>query len=355
MTSENKQTPLAPTGQGKKRPPVNRLKPMLLWVGLLGCIAATIIAFQAWSFLNTPVRPDSTTTRFIIASGESLTRIAENLKESDLISSAFFFSLYARHQNAAGSLQTGEYLFTNAHTPEEILFILRKGKVKLYRITLPEGLNMEETADVVARSGFCPREAFLALCRDADYIETLKVPSHTLEGFLYPDTYFFPVTAGCKDIISTMVTSFNRVFTEKWKERARELKFSVQDVVTLASIIEKETGKAFERPIISSVFHNRLERKMKLQSDPTVIYGDKDFRGRIRTRHLRRKTPYNTYVIKGLPLGPIANPGSAALEAALYPDRTDYIFFVSKNDRTHLFSKTLKEHNQAVRKYQLKK
>ena len=158
-----------------------------------------------------------------------------------------------------------------------------------------------------------------------------------------------------EQIISAMVNRFWSVFTTEWKVRAKDLGFTVHQIVTLASIIEKETGAAFERPIISSVFHNRLKKKMRLESDPTVIYGIKNFDGNLTRKHLSTHTPYNTYKIKGLPAGPIANPGRASLEAALYPERSVFIYFVSKKDNTHYFSTNLKEHNQAVRKYQLRR
>ena len=152
-----------------------------------------------------------------------------------------------------------------------------------------------------------------------------------------------------------MVGHFKNVFTKKWQARAKSLGFSVHDIVTLASIIEKETGDAQERPVISSVFHNRLKKNMRLESDPTVIYGLKNFDGNIKRKHLKMVTPYNTYQIKGLPLGPIANPGALSLQAALNPAKTEYLFFVSKKDTTHQFSKTIQEHNRAVKKYQLRK
>jgi len=152
-----------------------------------------------------------------------------------------------------------------------------------------------------------------------------------------------------------MVKEFNRVFTLKWRKRAKALGFSVHDIVTLASIIEKETGNAGERSLVSSVFHNRLKKNIPLESDPTVIYGIKNFNGNITKKNLNTKTPYNTYRMKGLPHGPIANPGRLSLKAALFPADTHYLFFVSKNDSTHKFSKTIGEHNRAVRKYQLGK
>jgi len=181
----------------------------------------------------------------------------------------------------------------------------------------------------------------------------LGLGAETLEGYLFPDTYFFPKDVTVEKIISTMVLRFWSIFSPAWKERAKHYGLTVHQVVTLASIIEKETGAAFERPLISSVFHNRLRKKMRLESDPTVIYGIKNFDGNLTRKHLKTRTPYNTYAIRGLPVGPIANPGRASLEAALFPEKTSFIYFVSKKDTTHHFSTNLKEHNRAVRKYQL--
>ena len=181
----------------------------------------------------------------------------------------------------------------------------------------------------------------------------MGIPGKTVEGYLFPETYFFQKQASAEKIIRAMIGRFKSVFTKEWKNRAQELGFSVHEIVTLASIIEKETGVAKERSIISSVFHNRLEKGIRLASDPTVIYGIENFDGNLTRQDLRTRTPYNTYTNYGLPPGPIANPGKAALEAALYPADTPYLYFVAKPDNTHHFSTTLAEHNRAVRKYQL--
>jgi len=253
------------------------------------------------------------------------------------------------------NLQAGEYVLSGSKSPAQILDILLKGKVKLYRITIPEGLNINDTALIVEKAGFCNSAVFISLCKNESFILSLDIKSTSLEGYLYPDTYFFPKNTSCRTIISMMTDHFKQVFNSKWVSRAKDLNFSVHEIVTLASIIEKETGDVSERPLISSVFHNRLKKNMRLESDPTVIYGIKDFDGNIKRKHLRMITPYNTYKIKGLPVGPIANPGAKAIEAALFPVQSDYLFFVSKKDTTHKFSKTIREHNKAVRKYQLRK
>jgi UPF0755 protein len=169
---------------------------------------------------------------------------------------------------------------------------------------------------------------------------------------LFPDTYGVTRSESAKDIIAKMVRRYHQIVDPSWPARARQIGFSMHEVVIFASIVEKETGAAWERPLISSVFHNRLKKRIRLQSDPTVIYGIKNYSGNITKADLRRKTPYNTYRIAGLPAGPISNPGKEALHAALYPKKSPYIYFVSRNDGTHVFSKTLKEHNRAVYKYQ---
>lgn len=325
----------------------------LVFVLAIASLAAGLGIFQMASFLKTPASAQGQDKIFTISPGQSLARISRNLQAQELISDHTLFTLYARYKKAATRLKAGEYQISSSSTPVQVLDRLLKGRVMLYRLTVPEGLNMDETALLVQKAGFCGPEQFLPLCQDSEFIQKLSVESHSLEGYLYPTTYYFPKEANCRQIIQKMVDTFHNIYTKEWKNRTEELGFTVNQVVTLASIIEKETGNASERPLISSVFHNRLEKKMRLQSDPTVIYGDKEFDGRIRRRHLDRITPYNTYQISGLPKGPIANPGALALEATLYPVESSYLYFVSKNDTTHKFSKNLSEHNRAVRKYQL--
>lgn len=306
-------------------------------------------------FIQNPATPSASEKIFIITPGQSLARITENLEKKSIISNKTYFKLFTKLEKAEKKLQAGEYILSGAKSPDQILKILINGKVKLYRITLPEGLNIKEVAGLVEKANFCNITEFINLCHNQSFIISLGIKSITLEGYLFPDTYFFPKQTSCEDIITAMVLQFTTIFTEKWKARAKTLGFSVHEIVILASIIEKETGDASERPLISSVFHNRLKKNMRLESDPTVIYGIKNFDGNITKKHLATMTPYNTYQIKGLPSGPIANPGALSLQAALYPAKTDYLFFVSKKDTTHQFSKTIREHNQAVKKYQLRK
>lgn len=332
----------------------NFKQPKILLAGIPVALLliASVFLFYLDRFAHTPFPGPQEPTIFLIEPGQSLNLIAANLEKQGLIAGQLRFKLYARYQKEAAKLKAGEYEISSSQTPALILDQLVKGRVKLLGLTIPEGLNIMEIARLVEKTGFCSLDDFLFLCQDPEFISFLKVESLSLEGYLYPDTYFFPRHTPCRQIIRKMVKTFHQVYDRKWQDQTQALGFSVHEIVTLASLIEKETGAPEERPLISSVFHNRLQRKMRLESDPTAIYGDWEFQGKIRKKHLQRKTPYNTYQIPGLPLGPIANPGALALEAALFPATSPYLFFVSKNDTTHAFSETLGKHNKAVQKYQ---
>ncbi len=271
---------------------------------------------------------------------QSLDEILTTLYDNSLITSKIKAKILARFENCQKSVKAGEYLLSESMTPKHIFEILIKGKVYLHKITIPEGLNIKQTARIFSQKGFCKEETFIKIAEND-------------EGYLFPDTYFFAKNDGCYAIIKAMKNKFFSVFTDEWKKQAAQMGFNVHQIVTLASIIEKETAAKEERMLISSVFHNRLEKHMRLQSDPTVIYGIKNFDGNLKKKHLLEYNTYNTYKIRGLPQGPIANPGANSLYAALFPEKTDYYYFVSKKDGTHKFSKTIKEHNKAVVKYQL--
>lgn len=287
--------------------------------------------------------------------GQGFEDVSKMLVESGIITNSLKFKLFALIKGYDKRIKAGEYALSSGMPPARILETMVSGKVCLYRLTIPEGSNLHQIASIIARAGFAPEADFLRAATDRSLVHEMGIEANTFEGYLFPDTYYFPKGVTPQEIIAVMVKRFWSVFTPEWKKRAEELRFSVHQVVTLASMIEKETGADFERPIISSVFHNRLKRKMYLESDPTVIYGIKDFDGNLTRRDLITPTPYNTYKKKGLPPGPIANPGFKAIEAALYPADTDFLYFVSKKDNTHKFSTNLKDHNAAVRKYQVRK
>ncbi len=298
---------------------------------------------------------DHTEQIVIINSGQAFKSFSAELHKNGVIKDLYKFNLFARIKGYDKKIKAGEYLLSASMTPYEILQILTAGKVFLHKITIPEGYNIRQIASVIAMAGLCAETKFTVAAIDSSFVRNEGINAETFEGYLFPDTYFFSKDVSPEKIISAMVKRFRSVFTPFFKKQAKKLGLSVHQTVTLASMIEKETGDPGERSIISSVFHNRLKKKMRLASDPTVIYGIKDFDGNIKKRHLETSTPYNTYKIKGLPPGPIANPGIKAIEAALFPADTNFLYFVSKKDNTHEFSTNIREHNKAVRKYQLQK
>ena len=316
-------------------------------------ITAGMIVSDLVRYAESPVGiPDHPVT-IDIPRGQSFNRVAELLHEKGLIAHPVKFKIIARYTGHDKTIKFGEYRLHPTMNPLEILSRFTAGDVLLHRVTIPEGFTFQEVAARLEKAELCEGDAFLAQATDPDFVRSLNIPGDTIEGYLFPDTYHFEKTPSPETIIMTMVSRFRRAFSPEWELRAIELGLNVHEIVTLASIIEKETGRAEERTIVSSVFHNRLEQGIPLGSDPTVIYGIEKFDGNITRKHLRAKTPYNTYVIAGLPPGPIASPGRAALEAALYPAKTDYLFFVAKPDRTHHFSLNYSEHSRAVQEYQI--
>lgn len=291
----------------------------------------------------------------MVLPGQGFKAFAQRLHQEGIIDHPYKFELLARLKGHDKIIKAGEYKLSSAMPPGTILSILVSGKVRLYKFTVPEGYNLKQISSLAARSGYATDTDFFKVATDAALVHSMGIKAETFEGYLFPDTYHFPKGSSPEMIISTMVKRFWTVFEPEWKNRAKTLKLSVHQVVTLASLIEKETGAAFERPLIASVFHNRLKRRMRLETDPTVIYGLKDYNGNLTRKHLSMPTPYNTYTISGLPPGPIASTGIDAIKAALYPADTQFLYFVSKKDGTHQFSTNFKDHNRAVQKYQLRR
>jgi len=286
-----------------------------------------------------------------IPEGTGIKMIAKNLESAGLIRNATAFYLLGLFKKK-DPLKAGEYLLSPGMTPFEILEIIRQGRVIQHKTTIPEGFNIFQIADLLEIKGLANKKRFLERCADPNILRSWKIQGKTLEGYLFPDTYFFSKGIPEIRIIDIMVRNFWRVYTQEMVEKARELGFTIHEIVTLASLIEKETALPEERPLISAVFHNRLRERIRLQCDPTVIYGLKNFDGNLTKEDLRQVTPYNTYRKRGLPPGPIANPGLGSLDAALYPADVNYKYFVSRNDGSHEFSETLRQHNRAVLKYQ---
>jgi len=332
---------------------VKRIKVIILIALLLFFSALSGFFLDLLLYSSKPATNDPSTKSVIIYPGQGFRVASERLRQAGVILKPAKFRLLARIKGYDKRIKAGEYLISSSMSPLQILEIMVSGKVHLYKLTIPEGYNLHQIASRIARAGLGTETDFLKAATDPDRVKKEGIEGETFEGYLFPDTYYFPKWVTPEMIISTMVKRLWSVFTPEWRERAKTLRFSIHQVVTLASIIEKEAGVPEELPIISSVFHNRLKRRMRLESDPTVIYGIKDFNGDITRKHLSTPTPYNTYKMKGLPPGPIANPGKGALAAALFPADTNFIFFVSKKDNTHQFSTNLRSHNRAVRKYQL--
>ena len=307
----------------------------------IGLCSLTVFILDLRHYALQPAGQTAEKAVITIPAGQSLKTTTAALFKNGIITSPFKFNLIARVKGYDKRLKAGEYALSASMAPIQIMEKLVKGEVELYKITIPEGFNIYQVADLIAEAGFDQNSNFIEAATNADLARKNKIHAETFEGYLFPETYYFPKKVKVETIISTMADRFWKVFNSAWQERADQLGFSIHQIVTLASIIEKETGAPLERPVISSVFHNRLKKNMRLESDPTVIYGLKNFDGNLKRAHLETPTPYNTYKIKGLPVGPIANPGAKSLEAALYPADTKFIYFVSKKNKTHQFSTNL--------------
>jgi peptidoglycan lytic transglycosylase G len=278
--------------------------------------------------------------------------IALILREAGVIRSTWAFLALAYVQGSLKRLQSGEYEFHTGMTLLEILQKLEAGRVVTHQVTIPEGFTAEDIARLLATERLADAERFLALVQDQAVAARLHVPATRLEGYLFPDTYRLTRGMTEEEIIRIMVGRFLQAVPRDFEEQAARLKMETHEIVTLASLIEKETLLDTERPLVSAVFHNRLRLRMPLQSDPTAVYMVPRTQRRITASDLQRKTPYNTYLLPGLPPGPIANPGLVSIQAALNPAPVNFLYFVAKNDGSHQFSRTLEQHQQAVRLYQ---
>ncbi len=336
------------------------------WFGVLVVLAASaflllqvgaFIQFGTRPFISASITPTPEMTVFEVRRGQTPQEIAAALQQQRLISDATLFIWWGKVNRSWGKIKAGEYGLSPTMSPKKIFDVITSGISLGFPITVREGENMYEIATRVEQKGFGTKKDFLALCRDADFISKLGFDAPqplTLEGYLFPDTYLFSKKATQVDIIKKMVKRFHSVWGEAEKTRATQIGMKRNELITLASMVEKETGAGSERPVIASVFYNRLRKKMRLQSDPTTIYGMwSNYTGNIRKSDLLTANPYNTYMIPALPIGPISNPGREAIQAALNPAETEFLFFVSHNDGTHEFTKTYEEHVAAVKRYQI--
>ncbi|HUI28038.1 MAG TPA: endolytic transglycosylase MltG [Candidatus Kryptonia bacterium] len=330
-----------------------------MWRAALVAVLVLVLASGAatwlgWRVLHEAYAPPSGGAVIAIAPGEGFRSVAERLQAAGVVRCGWLLSLWARANGLDRQVRPGDYRFDVARTSIEVLEVLRSPTAALHRVTIPEGSTVAQVAALFAAQGFGGVDAFLCAARDPKLLAELDLPATGVEGYLFPDTYILPWAEMPADIVRRMVSRFRDVAAEM--EPARQQRDLAQHAwVTLASIIEKETGADKERALVAAVFHNRLRRQWPLQSDPTVIYGLPSFDGDLTKAQLHQPTRYNTYTNTGLPPGPICNPGRAALAAALQPAPVDYLYFVARGDGSHQFSKTLEEHNRAVEKYQMKR
>lgn len=321
---------------------------------LILCLAvAALLSWQSYEYYQNPL-PLNSYRIITVNAGDPLKQLAWDLEEKEIISSADVFVMWARFFGHDKKIKTGEYGITPKTTMSGLFQILLSGKSLGHRVVLPEGYNMFEVADLLEAEGLCKAKDFLNLVTNKKFVfSVLGENQSSLEGYLFPDTYFFTKTDGVRVIVKRMV---NR-FLDRYSAVPRREGWTRHEVVTLGSIIEKETGASSERPQISSVFHNRMKKKMRLQTDPTVLYAKAIKTGKpvinISKIDLQTDMPYNTYTRAGLPPGPIANPGVEAMTAAVNPSESKYLFFVSRNDGTHQFTETYSDHTKAVGTFQL--
>lgn len=279
--------------------------------------------------------------------------VARILASQGVVRSALAFELLSRWRGRA-ALQAGEYRFDRPMTALEVHRHIAEGRVFVQTILVPEGLTILDLAGLFEEKGLVKREAFLAAARETSLVADLAPGAKNLEGFLFPATYQFPRRIEPAEAAAAMVRRFREVWASLPEEGRNPHKLSPAEIVTLASLVEKETGLDEERPVVAGVFYNRLQRGLALQCDPTVIYALRladRYRGTLSTADLMFNSPYNTYRRRGLPPGPIASPGAASLRAVLYPPKTDYLYFVSNMQGGHFFAKTLAEHNRNVVRY----
>jgi UPF0755 protein len=314
-------------------------------------VLGIFIATQTIIFASIPRDTDGTLVNIVVKNGTSLYSIANKLKKEDLIFSSNLFVLCSLLYR--GRLLAGEYALKKDMSTLKIVRKMGRGERNIYTLKIVEGYNMFNVADTVDRSQIMKSAEFLALTKNLGYLRKIGIMSDSIEGYLAPDTYHYSKEIEVEDFIEKIVQRTFKFFTkEDIKKRMEELGFDVHKTLTLASMIEKEAKLKAEKPFISAVFHNRLNKGMPLDCDPTVIYGTGMFDSPISRSNLDTYTPYNTYTFKGLPKGPICNPDRNSIMAALYPAQVDYLYFVSKNDGTHVFSKDMKEHNRFVAMYQ---
>lgn len=309
---------------------------------------------QTLIFASMPRSTENKPVNVIIKSGSSLNSIARLLKDNGIIYSSYLFMLYSFLTGS--KLIAGEYELKKNMSTLDIIMKMKHGERKIYTLKIVEGYNIYNVAEIIQNAKITEKDEFISLATNRNFLDRLKINSGSLEGYLSPDTYYYSKETDVDKFIERIVQRTFRSFEKEIiRNRMQELKMDINQVLTIASMIEKEAKMKEEKPLISAVFHNRLRRNMSLDCDPTVTYGTGAFSRPITKKDLVSYTPYNTYAFKGLPKGPICNPDNNSIMAALYPASVEYLYFVSRNDGTHIFSKDMATHNRFVTIYQRNK
>jgi UPF0755 protein len=315
-------------------------------------------AAGAWLYLGVtrPYKGYETPEQFVeIPAGAGPSSIARRLADAGVVRDVNSFRLAVWLSRQGRRLQAGEYRFDRPLSTREVVNKIARGEVYVQPITFREGLTIKQMAELYESRGFGPAASFIQAAKNVELVRNLDPQAHDLEGYLFPDTYSLPRKATADQLIARMVAGFQKALTAEIRDQASARGLGIRELVTLASIVEKETGNPSERPLVAAVYANRLKIGMGLQCDPTVIYAlDRlgRYTGNLTREDLRYDSPYNTYKYAGLPPGPIASPGRASLAAAAAPADVPYVYFVSRNDGSHAFATTLDEHNRNVQQYQ---
>jgi UPF0755 protein len=290
----------------------------------------------------------------LIPRGKSLGQVSEILKQKEIISHPTLLKIFLKVTGGSSKVKAGEFRFHKPMSTIGALVVLYYSDPVTHPVTIPEGYNLKQIAGALAEQKLVDEKKFLSIALSKKTAEKYHLNAPHMEGFLYPDTYDFSLIDGEEKIIERMYQKLLTLYEKEFKAEAQQKNFTFEKLMTLASIVEKETGDPSERSLVSSVFHNRLKKHMRLQSDPTTIYGIKNYDGNIHKKDLLTHTPYNTYTIPALPPGPIASPGAEAIRATLRPAESDYLYFVAKTPGgSHIFSKTYEQHSRHVNSYQV--
>ena len=335
------------------------MKRLVVWFLLLAAIAIASVGGWIYVNLERPFKGYEVPEQFVeIPTGTGSMAMGKRLADAGVIRSPTSFRIAVWMRGSGRRLQAGEYRFDRAMTTAEVVDKIARGDVYVRTITFREGLTNREMAGLFEAAGFGTTDEFLKAAGNAQLIHDVDPAARDLEGYLFPDTYTLQRKTTAAQLVERMVARFKKAFTAELRENAAAGGRTIRELVTLASLVEKETGKEEERPIVAGVYANRLRIRMPLQCDPTVIYAlmrAGRYDGNIRRDDLQVDSPYNTYRYPGLPPGPIAAPGEASLRAAAAPASVPYLYFVSRNDGSHVFSTTLDEHNRNVATFQLRR